>query len=386
MNDTICKLTASDFDEAIAHLNLVFGDPDFATLVPSLYQPTDLHMGRNFALRRGGRIAAMVGVFPIDWIVGGTRLRVAGVGGVSVHPDHRGMGFMRLLMDEAMAEIESGGFHAAYLGGNRRRYNFWGFEKAGVEAQFTLSANSLEHGSHKPSPTSNGVLSVGEATESELPALHALMQRQPIRCIRTADAFPRHLHNWRRRPLVVRDPRGHALGYTCFDANDASCVECCVENSEALAALLSHCIGPAHRPLRMTVPMIRDRQFNQLERLADDASLIEAGNWRIYQWPAVMAALLKARQSAMPLPPDTFVLRVEASASGQAKSEAAKFRLTIDNDATSEASDDAPDFEGTAAQVLRALTGPVPPALPLRASQLELWRPLPLAIPMQDRV
>ncbi|MBL8875046.1 MAG: GNAT family N-acetyltransferase [Phycisphaerae bacterium] len=386
MNDTICKLTASDFDEAIAHLSLVFGDPDFAALVPSLYQPTDSHMGRNFALRKGGRIAAMVGVFPIDWIVGSTRLRVAGIGGVSVHPDHRGMGFMRLLMDEAMAEIESGGFHAAYLGGNRRRYNHWGFEKAGAEAQFTVSTNSLEHDAHKPVHSGNGALTVSEATEDELPALHALMQRQPIRCIRTADSFPRHLRNWRRRPLVVRDLRGHALGYTCFDANDATCVECCVENSEALSALLSYCIGAAKRPVRVSVPMIRDLQFNHLERLADDASLIEAGNWRIYQWPAVMTALLKARQSAMPLPPDTFVIRIDANASGPSGTGAEHFRLTIDSHATCEFSDDAPDFEGSAAQVLRALTDPIPPNLPLRAAQLGLWRPLPLVIPMQDRV
>lgn len=388
MTDSIFKLGASDFDEAIAHLSLVFNDPNFAQLVPSLYEPTDQHMGCNLAVRRNGRIAAIVGVFPIDWVVGTAHLKLAGIGGVSVHSDFRGQGLMRLLMDAAMSEIEQGNFHAACLGGNRRRYGHWGFEKAGVEASFVVTANSLEHAGHSHRKPDTKSFQINAPAAADFPAMHVLYRRQPIHCTRSPESFPRHLHNWRRQPLVVRTSNDHIAGYVCFDPKDATCVECCFESDAALNAFLSHQVAAAGQPLRLSVPLIRDHRFTQLEALSDDVSLIEASNWRIYDWPAVVGALLNANHSTAPLTPGSCVLKVNAQSgvTTPASRNSITFRMNVDSRATCEPADAVPDFEADAQQLLRALTSPLPSALPLRASSVALWRPLPLMIPMQDRI
>lgn len=387
MSNSIIKLGAADFDEAIAHLSLVFGDPNFAELVPALYERTDASMGCNLAVRRGGRIAAIVGVFPIDWVVGAAHLKLAGIGGVSVHPDFRGQGLMRLLMDAAMEEIARAGYHAACLGGNRRRYGHWGFEKAGVEACFTVSANSFHHclGSQQKEM---GSLRVREALDADFPAVQALYHRQLIRCERRPAAFAKHLRNWRKRPIVVLDREGLVAGYSCFDPKDASCVECCFSSHEALEAFLSHQLRATRQSLRLSVPLIRDGFFERLEELSDDVSLVEASNWRIYDWPTVIGALLIAKSCAMPLAHGTCVIKVRAnpeSVSARPQFPIA-FRVTVNDRVICEPTDAEPDFEGTESQILRGLASPLLPSFSDRAALLLRWAPLPLVIPMQDRI
>ncbi len=388
MSDSIVQLGGSDFEEAIAHLSLVFNDPDFASLVPALYQPTDEHMGCNLALRRNGNIVAMVGLFPIEWEIGLQKLHLAGIGGVSVHPDFRGRGFMRLLMDATMSTVSRDGYHAACLGGNRRRYGYWGFEKAGVEASFLVTANSLEHSLSRDTKEAQGSLRVGPATDRDLPAMHALYRQLAVHCNRSAEAFPRHLCNWRRKPQVVHSENGRVIGYGCIDPNDGSCVECCCERTDALESLLRHQTASAGRPVRVSAPLIQDPLFETLDGLSDDCSLIEAGNWKINDWPAVIRALLKVKHASTPLPPGTCVLkpRPQSGSCASTSPEVQSFRLSVDNEAHCEPCDDRPDFEADPAELLRCLAAPLPSTLPPQASSLAAWRPLPLMIPMQDRI
>lgn len=388
VTDSIIKLTATDFEEANAHLSLVFNDPNFAELVPALYEPTDRHMSCNLAVRRGGRIAAIVGVFPIEWNVGDTRLKLAGIGGVSVHPDFRGQGLMRLLMDAAMEEIEQARYHAACLGGNRRRYGHWGFEKAGLEAAFVVTPNSLEHSGPSTHAIENGTFHIAPASASDFSAMHALYRRLPIHCTRSSESFHRHLLNWRRQPLVLRTSDNLVAGYACFDPKDASCVECSFESDVALQSFLSIQTAAVGRPLRIFVPLIRDQKFERLEALSDDASLIECSNWRIYDWPAVVGALLKVKHSFTSLVPGSCVIRVTAAPrlGDRAAGRSVTFRIVVDTKVSCELCDNPPDFEADGASLLRALASPLPPDLPRSASHLAQWRPLPLMIPMQDRI
>ena len=68
MTQEIVQLTAADFDEAMAMLRGAFSEAhEFPELLPALYQRTDDHMSWNHAIRREGRIAAIVGIFPITW-------------------------------------------------------------------------------------------------------------------------------------------------------------------------------------------------------------------------------------------------------------------------------------------------------------------------------
>ncbi len=380
MGEPIVQLGATDFEEAIAHLSLVFNDLNFAELVPALYSPTDSQMKCNYAIRRGGRIAAIVGLFPIDWIVGADRLRLAGIGGVSVNPTYRGQGLMRLLMDAVMQEVRSGGYHAACLGGNRRRYAYWGFEKAGVEASFLVTPNSLVHTLDR---RAGDGFRLDVAGEADAPDLRRWYESQLIRCGRSERSFGRHIRNWRRTPVVVRDERGSVVAYGCMDAKDDSCVELCVADVRAIDGFLFHQVLGTGRPLRVTLPLLQTDVFRRVSELADDVSLIEASNWRIYDWPAVLGALLRVKQSVEGLSAGSCVLRV-GSPGGNGETEG--LRLSVDGLARCERSDERPDVELEAGDLLRSIAGPISARMNANADCLLKWRPLPLMIPMQDRI
>lgn len=124
----VIRLKAQDYDDAIAFLNLVFGKEhrvsDFAKMLPIIYRPTDEHMNCNFAVRENGEIRGIVGLFPAEMKVGGTILKLGGIGSVSSHPQDRGKGWMKLLMGQAIAEMANTEVDISWLGGFRQRYQY----------------------------------------------------------------------------------------------------------------------------------------------------------------------------------------------------------------------------------------------------------------------
>jgi hypothetical protein len=147
------RLTAADFDECVDFCDLVFAGNGgehasrggFSTLLPQLYQP-DERMAWQWAIRKRGALVAVVGVFPRTWRVMGESLKVGGIGGVGTHARlSRGSGHMRTLMNHCVATMRADGCHMAVLGGQRQRYQHYGFEKAGLEVTFSISAKNVRY-------------------------------------------------------------------------------------------------------------------------------------------------------------------------------------------------------------------------------------------------
>jgi hypothetical protein len=293
---------------------------------------------------------------------------------------------MRVLMDAAMEEIAAGGYHAACLGGNRRRYAHWGFEKAGVEASMLITANSLGHSEGRSGERERDGFHVGESGDADQSALSSLYEQLPIRCQRSKESFSSHLRNWRRRAIVARDSDGRVAAYACLDPKEWNCVECCGRTPEAMEAIVRHLVENGGRPLRVSMPLIQDAVLLRLRELADDVSLIEAGNWRIYHWPAVIGALMRASHRARPLVPGSCVLRLRTGPWSDAPKQDVVIRLAVEPDPVCVESNEAPQVVASASEALLLLTSPVPPVVPMSVGTLSCWRPLPLMIPMQDRI
>src|SRR5665647_2141986 len=126
--DEITRLGTADFEEGIDFLNRVFSKPDspmdFLRSLPKIYRAEEHLMSCNLAIRRDGRIRAVVGVFPMEVSIGGRILKAAGIGGVSTHPEERGHGLMRRLMEAALADMAAKGVALSVLGGQRQRYHY----------------------------------------------------------------------------------------------------------------------------------------------------------------------------------------------------------------------------------------------------------------------
>ncbi|HOK79601.1 MAG TPA: GNAT family N-acetyltransferase [bacterium] len=97
-----------------------------------------------FIIREKNRIASLIGIFPQKVYLHGRQANIGGIGSVSTHPDFRNRGYMKILMDFCIEEMKKRNYVFSILGGDRQRYNLWGYETCGTNAVITFSQRSFE--------------------------------------------------------------------------------------------------------------------------------------------------------------------------------------------------------------------------------------------------
>ncbi len=385
MSTELVQLRAEDFEDTMDFMNLVFsahGPIDFTQLLPALYQPNDELMGHNWAVRENGRIRAVVGSFPMQWQLGATTLEVAGIGGVSSHPRARGAGYMRQLMQHCVERMRDEGKHLSWLGGQRQRYGYFGYEKCGVCHNFSLSKSNLRHiYQGEKSAIRFRPLQAGDLTH--IRGAKELYDAQPFRRLRPLESFRALLCSWQHHPQIALATDGRMIGYLVANANGDSVAELhAVEEGhpdlEIARAWTEQQSGHSTRfHLPPWYPLVP-----QLGQIAESFSVDSTGNWQIFDWVATLDALLKVRATTTPLLEGKIVLAIK---------EYGRIALAISaGEATCSASDDAADLEIDAFTAHRLFFGPLPPSavidLPANLAVLEQWCPLPLYWAKQDGV
>ena len=150
MSAEIVRLKAEDYDELIALLNGVFSlahgrEEDFEYMLPKMCVPDDEHMGRHLAIKKNGKIVSALGVYPLPVKIMGEELMFSTMGNIATLPEEEGQGYMSLLINEAMAELERIGADASRLSGARQRYNRFGYECGGWIYNFVLCIHNIKY-------------------------------------------------------------------------------------------------------------------------------------------------------------------------------------------------------------------------------------------------
>lgn len=383
--ETITRLTARDFDEAMDFMNLVFSAAyrphDFANLLPSLYRPTDEHMRNNYVIRRGGRIGALVGMFPLTWQLGDTTLRVAGIGGVSTHARWRGSGMMREIMEHCVDLMRTEGYHASWLGGARQRYRHFGYEVCGTAVGITMTkGNARAAGDDVPALSFEPLTAEDSERLAQAQKLH---DAQPMRAVRDPADFHLLCRSWHNRPQVALDASGNMVGYIVTNAGGEYVAECVAGSDEETYNLLrAWVLQRDGDSVSFDVGPLPSGLLRRLGQWCEHVHIKSSGNWQIFDWPAVLGALLRVRHAAMPLPPGTVVIGVIG---------VGHFRLEVSGTAAAVTAVKAPaQVEADPCTMLRLLLGPLKPSqvlpLPARAAILDAWCPLPARWTGQDGV
>ncbi|MEW6753765.1 MAG: GNAT family N-acetyltransferase [Candidatus Latescibacterota bacterium] len=385
MSGEIVQLTGADFQDAIDFLNLVFGTHaphDFESFLPAIYQPTEEAMACNHAVRVGGRIRAIVGLFPLTLQVGATRLRVGGIGGVSTHPKARRAGHMRALMTHCVDLMRQQGYHLSYLGGQRQRYQYFGYERCGALYSYALNGANLRHCFGQEDTGIRFEPLEGEQAE-RLQLAQRMHDSQPAHCLRAPGNFHNHLRNWHNRPQAALSTAGDMVGYLVATARGDRVYEVAATDEEVAERLLRAWVATAAGGgTTVELPATRAALGRGLGRWCEHPAVSLAGNFQVFNWQQVLEALLAARALAGPLLPGRVVIGI----TGQERLE-----LAVEGGQTAcTATTAPPHVEWDAHTALRALFGPLRPSavveLPARAAVLEQWCPLPLSWPHQDGV
>lgn len=142
---------SKDVNEIIDFGNFVFSmahrPHNFADLLPKCYGPGQDHADWHYLVREEGQIQAMLMSMPqqvsAEHCYPGVNFLRYGIGTVSVHHRARSKGYMRQLMHRAIADMQDAGAAYSFLGGQRQRYRYYGYEHAGTKLNASLSLRNM---------------------------------------------------------------------------------------------------------------------------------------------------------------------------------------------------------------------------------------------------
>ena len=187
-------------------------DRDFLSLLPKIYKDKYRPAYNNFVVQdENGEFRSAVGNFYNDMLIGGEHVKTCCIGNVAVGREYRRMGYMKELMKMSVEDMKQNGTDMAYLGGQRQRYGYFGFESAGVVYNFTYSIRALKHtlGDRKSGLTLEKLDPNDAETMKKIDALYG---RLPVKSVRPAENYFDVLSSWRVTPYVLKE-NGSFVGY-----------------------------------------------------------------------------------------------------------------------------------------------------------------------------
>jgi len=385
MNMHVEPLEERDYPQLLEFLDRCFAPAatGFDTLLPSLFTDHSSCTACNYAVRDNGKLIGVAGVYPIEWQVGHTVLRMSGIGNVAVDPDRRGEGLMSRLMRHIVQIMPGLGFDLSWLGGYRQRYAQFGYEKAGLLQQFFVTPANIR--SMNISDDQIRARRFDPVVDAKrIPQFKALYDRQTIRCVRSEHQFRLHLRNGRRLTWLAEGIDGTLQGYAVTTENGQLVTEIIAANLDSAKALVSHLVhAAASEKVEFQCNALAGEVGQLLNAIAEHRYLTTNGNWLIFDWPKVMGALLRAHHDHCVLPDGSVVVGIEDQHS--------TLKLSVDaGDVNCEWTNEGPDLTADPLTMTRMLLGPGNPsqmvALTGKTSILSAWCPLPAGFSPQDYV
>ena len=362
-------------DEILDLINAVFSQKarphDFERLLPKVYAHSGFSRFHVVA-EVDGRIRGTVAMLPIDIQMGrsGSVLHCGYIGSVAVHPRFQKQGHMRALMALQAEHARQTGFDFMALGGQRQRYNYHGFEKAGLGLHFSVNAANVRHALKDVAPAALTPLTGPD--DPCLDALYALYESLPARCLRSRNLFYDTLRTYNSAPWVIQDQAGNPAGYLV--AMDNEITELALRDEALLPQVIRAWME--NRP-RCTVncPGWHLERAAALNAFSEGCEISNYQMLRVLNWENILSAALSFRRQIVLLPEGRRVIRVEGAGTWALEVCPDKARVSP--------TDGAPLLSLSEMQAAALFFSPLS-LLSIRDPLLRCWLPLPLDIPVAD--
>lgn len=302
MDCEIRKAGPQDYDDLIDFANMVF-KLDFKPVHPRLYDGHPEQAQHHFMALENGRIKAVVGSIPMTLHVLDTTLTGYGIGTVSVHPYARGKGYMKALMKAAVEQARAAGAAFMCLGGQRQRYEYFGFSVSAIQQRFTVTPTNRRH--YKAVDTA-AVRFVPLADAPEyLADCRALHSSQPV-WMERAD-FAEMAHTWQASCEVI-----------CWQDRFAGY---CIREEDTVTELL---LGPDIDPLPVVLALVehcgrevtflatyeQGRLLDALAKVAERTTVCDSEMLQVLDFARFTEAFLRLKNQLVGLPDGRLVFEV----------------------------------------------------------------------------
>lgn len=205
-----------DNQKLIKFLDEVFFSDDpqtnFLDLLPKIYKDKYRPAYNNFVVQdENGEFRSAVGNFYNQMKIGGEDIKACCIGNVAVGKEYRSMGYMKELMKLSVEDMKNNGVDMAYLGGQRQRYGYFGFEPSGVRMVFNFNRQTVKHAlKNELSGLTSEILREDDTETIE--KIAALYERYPVISVRDKQAYFDILCSWNSTPYILKE-NGEFVGY-----------------------------------------------------------------------------------------------------------------------------------------------------------------------------
>lgn len=333
--------TKNDEKELISTLDEVFfseEDTRFLTLLPKLYKEQYNPAENNVILKEDGVIKAAIGCYPINVTAAGRKLRIMGIGNVAVTKDCRRKGYMIELMNMALEKMIEEGYDYSLLGGQRQRYEYFGYVPAGSGINFTINKGNIRRIRNGNTETDFTAELLKENDADAIAKIKALYDKMPFRAERKEDEMFDILCSWGCLPYVVYCG-GEFKGY--FVMKQGYTAEIKAVNTEDLLDIILCIIETSgNESVSFTVPVYDTETCDFMAKRGCGMAVCHVEQLNIFNYAKFIEAFLTIKAERINLCSGTLNVLVH----GYAKDE--KLAITVDGKTVTVAETDAtPDVE-----------------------------------------
>ncbi|MDR2102064.1 MAG: GNAT family N-acetyltransferase, partial [Treponema sp.] len=253
------KAKGEDYDEVIDLANYVFSAArvphDFPALLPKLYKKEYFMEGIHYLAREDGKIKAIIGAYPLAMNILGDVLPGRGIGMVSVHPYARSRGYMRTLMEMALEDMRRDGVVFSCLGGQRQRYEYFGYTPVGMQFVFECRQANIRHTLGKDFLPGFSLRLLSAADGEFIEGIRLFHEAKPARLERRGEKFFDILSSWTSRVYALLEGENLA-GYFIYSPSEDTITEINLADPSRIpeaVGLFLNCPAKTGRPDRVAV-------------------------------------------------------------------------------------------------------------------------------------
>jgi predicted N-acetyltransferase YhbS len=319
------KAGPADYDEVIDFGNYVFSAAhsphDFPVLLPKLYRREYFSEGIHYLAKEDGKIKAAVGAYPLSLRVCGETLPGRGIGMVSVHPYARSRGYMRALMGLALEDMRRDGVVFSCLGGQRQRYEYFGYTPTGTQPVFECRRANVRHVLGRDFVSDLSLRLVGAGDTALLDEMYRLHEAKIAGAERQRERFFDILSSWNSQIFAVL--KGESFfGYLVYYAENGEIGEINLIDyagpsgltrlAEVVGLLLNFQgkINDRDRVSVMAQPHEKDK-LAALSRFAEEGQFRPTFSFNIFDYPRFLSALLKLKCRDQKVPDGSWTVQIE---------------------------------------------------------------------------
>ena len=375
---------AVPYEELMSVLNTSFGfftpETEFLGLLPKLYREQYRPQDQNWVVTEDEVLTAAIGAYDHEIIVCGRRLPCRGVGNVAVHPDHRHKGYMKLAMNQAIADMVKDGIVLSTLGGRRQRYQYFGYDKAGPAYHFSISRDNIRH-TYGDAPAPFAVREVTDPADPAIDKIIALTEQGRYAPVRDRAMYLDIANTWKAKLLVVEE-RERFVGYCVMDRGNSISEVQVVDDNEFMLFVRS-IFGFLGEGFGLTLLPHQISYRSDLTPIAEGMELGHAMHFNVLNYCIAVEAFLALKLTYMTLPDGEITLLIHGYAGDE------RVRVAIQNGVSVvEAVDESisVDYELSHAEALSFLFSPISPLREMSNDLCKLWFPLPMCMLHADEV